>query len=228
MGEKFLEADMKNFLDACYGKCLNGFWKDKPVEEMARDYLMRYPSVESACDAMIKDKEVMCATDGFITSFGGFSSMLVTLPANVTSVLYMQMRMIACVAYMGGYNLNSDQTQTFVYACLAGISLSKVISKVSVNIGTRVTKNLISKIPGKTLTAINKKVGFRLLTKFGTKGVINFGRLIPIVGGFVGSGIDLVTTKIIANRAKKWFLESDFSYSAEQDNEADTVEAIVE
>lgn len=228
MGKKPSEGDMQNFLSACYGKCLTGFSMSKPVEEMARDYMDRYPSVSIACDAMIRKQNIKCMADGFVTSFGGFASMLVTLPANVTSVLYMQMRMIACVAYMGGYDLNSDQVQTFVYACLAGIGLSNVLSSIGVKIGTKLTKSLISKIPGKTLIAINKKVGFRLLTKFGTKGAINFGRLIPIVGGVVGGGVDLITTKIIANRAKKWFLEGSFDYSVEEDGGEEPIEASVE
>ena len=35
--------------------------------------------------------------------------------------------MIACTAYMAGYDLSSDQVQTFVYACLAGVSVNYCI-----------------------------------------------------------------------------------------------------
>ena len=42
------------------------------------------------------------------------------------------MRMIAAVAYLNGYDLNSDETQTFVYACLAGVSLNKVVKQAAV------------------------------------------------------------------------------------------------
>lgn len=219
---------MLNFLSACYDKCLKGFGMSKPVEEMAQDYMERHTSIQSACDAMIRKQNIKCMADGFVTSFGGFASMIVTLPANVTSVLYMQMRMISCVAYMGGYDLDSDQVQTFVYACLAGISLSDVLKTAGVSIGTKVAQNLISKIPGKTLSAINKKVGFRLLAKSGPKAVINFARFVPVLGGIVGGTVDLVTTNIIANRAKKWFLEGNFDYSVEKDSAEETIEASAE
>jgi hypothetical protein len=33
------------------------------------------------------------------------------------------------------------------------------------------------------LKKINQKVGFRLVTKFGEKGIINLSKLIPVVGG---------------------------------------------
>lgn len=51
----------------------------------------------------------------------------VTVPANVASVLYVQMRVIASTVYMAGYDLNCDQVQTFVYACLAGVSVNEFV-----------------------------------------------------------------------------------------------------
>lgn len=137
--------------------------------------------------------------------------MPVTIPANITSVLYVQMRMIACAAYMAGYNLDSDATQTLVYACLAGVSLNSFIKRFGVELGKKLTMSMIKKIPGKALTKINQKVGFRLLTKFGSKGLVNLGKMVPGVGGIIGGGMDLVETRIIADRAYNWYFLSDFN-----------------
>ena len=71
-----------------------------------------------------------------------------------------------------------------------------------------------------TLTKINQKVGFRFITKFGTKGIVNLGKLLPGVGAVVGGGLDLVETKIIVDRAYKWFLKGDFSVKGEEEDEA--------
>lgn len=73
---------------------------------MANDYLTKYHTKEEACKAMLRNQIAKCTTSGFVTGFGGIITMPVTLPANVGSVLYVQMRMIACVAYMNGYELN--------------------------------------------------------------------------------------------------------------------------
>lgn len=81
----------------------------------------------------------------------------------------------------------------------------------------------IKKIPGKTLTAINQKVGFRFITKFGTKGIVNLGKVIPVVGAVVGGGIDLIDTKIIAKRAYKWFIEGDFSIDEKQEESSEEI-----
>ena len=215
------QEHVMKILDSCYEKCLNGIPKVSPsVEEMANDYLKKYKTKEEACKAMIRNQIAKCATSGFITGFGGFITMPVTLPANITSVIYVQMRMIACTSYMAGFDLDSDQTQTLVYACLAGVAVNNVIKQAGIKFGVKFANGLIKKIPGKVLTKINQKVGFRFVTKFGTKGVVNLGKLIPGVGAVIGGGLDLVETKIIAKRSYKWFFEHDFSIN-KKDNEED-------
>lgn len=206
------QEDVMNLLDSCYEKCLNGVSMVSPsVEEMANDYLNKYPTKEEACKAMLNNQIVKCTTSGFVTGFGGFIVLPIAIPANISSVIYVQMRMIACTAYMAGYELNSDQTQTFVYACLAGVALNNALKQAGIKVGIKLANGVIKKIPGKVLTKINQKVGFRFITKFGTTGVVNLGKMIPGVGAIVGGGLDLAETKIIANRAYKWFWQGNFA-----------------
>ena len=214
------QEDIMKVLNACYEKCLDGIPKvSSGVEEIANDYLSKYPTKEEACKVMLRNQITKCTTSGFVTGFGGIITMPVTLPANVGSVMYIQMRMIACVAYMNGYDLNSDQTQTFVYACLAGVAVNELIKQAGIKFGIKFANGLIKKIPGKVLTKINQKVGFRFITKFGTRGIINLGKMLPGVGAVVGGGFDLVETKIIVDRAYKWFLEGDFSDEKQTEKE---------
>ena len=218
------QEDIMNILDSCYQKVLDGIPLVSPtVEQMANDYLEKYSTKEYAMKAMINNQIIKCTTSGFITGFGGFITMPVAIPANLSSVLYVQMRMIACCAYMAGFDLKSDQAQTFVYACLAGVGLNGALKQVGIKFGTKLAQNLINKIPGKVLVKINQKVGFRFITKFGTKGLVNLGKLLPGIGAVIGGGLDLVETKIIGARAYKWFLQGDFS-----SNDKSAVECIVE
>lgn len=217
------QEDIMNLLDACYEKCLNGIPVVSPsVEDMANDYMKKHNTKEAACKAMLRNQVAKCTTSGAVTGFGGLITMPVTIPANVGSVIYVQMRMIACVAYMADYELNSDQTQTFVYACLAGVAVNSLVKQAGIKFGVKFANGIIKKIPGKVLTKINQRVGFRFITKFGTKGIINLGKLIPGVGAVVGGGLDFVETKVIADRAYKWFFEGDFS--TKNDEEDDVIE----
>ncbi len=214
------QEDIMNLLDSCYEKCLNGIPKvSSSVEEMANDYLKKHQTKEDACKAMLRNQIVKCTASGVVTGLGGFITMPVALPANVGSVIYVQMRMIACVAYMADYELNSDQTQTFVYACLAGVAVSGLLKQSGIKLGVKFANGLIKKIPGKVLTKINQKVGFRFITKFGTKGIINLGKLLPGVSAIVGGGLDFAETKVIATRSYKWFFEGDFSINGEAEDD---------
>lgn len=200
--------DILKVLDKLYDKCKDGLGKvSPPVNVMADNYLKKNKKIEDAAKSMLNYQVAKCTTSGFITGFGGAITLPITIPANVSSVLYVQMRMIACTAYMAGMDLDSDQVQTFVYACLAGVSVNEVVKKFGVKLGVKVAEKGVKKIPGKVLTKINQKVGFRFITKFGEKGLINLGKAIPVVGAVINGGLDFAETKIIAKRAYKMFIK---------------------
>lgn len=218
------QDDIMKILDNCYEACLNGIPKvSDDVRIVADEYLNKYKNKETACKKMLDNQIIKCTTSGFITGFGGILTLPVSLPANITSVIYVQMRMIACAAYMGGYDLSSDETRTFIYACLAGVAVNGLIKQASLKFGVKFANVLIKKIPGKVLTKINQKVGMRFITKFGTKGVINLGKMVPGVGAVIGGSLDFIETKVIANRAYKWFIENDFSL----ENNEETTDNII-
>lgn len=207
---KIDDKDVIELLNIIYGKSINGIaGVSEPIGPFSDEYLKKYDA-EKACKKMMRNAIIKCTTSGVVTGFGGLITLPVTLPANVTSVLYVQMRMIASAAYMAGLDVNDDAVQTLVYACLAGVNVAEYVKKAGIVIGEKVAVTAVKRIPGKAITAINKKVGFRLLTKFGEKGVVNLGKMVPVVGAAVSGGFDLAETKIIANRAYKEFFEGDF------------------
>jgi hypothetical protein len=114
--------------------------------------------------------------------------------------------MIAALAVMGGYDVRDDQVKSLVYLCLAGNSAKDIAKGAGIVLGTKLSQSAIKSISGKTLTAINQKVGFRMVTKFGEKGVINLGKMVPLVGGVIGGTFDSVTTNTIGNIARDTFI----------------------
>ncbi len=222
------QEDIMNLLDNLYDVSTHGITKvSPPVEVLASDYLEKNENINAAAKSFINYQIAKCTTSGFLTGLGGLVTLPVAIPANISSVMYVQMRMISCLAYMGGYDVNSDQVQTLVYACLAGVSVNQVIKQVGIQFGTKLTTAMVKKIPGTVLVKINQRVGFRFITKFGTKGLINIGKAIPLVGGILSGGFDFAETKIIAERAYKMFIEGDFTTSSDEDYETiDVVEAV--
>ena len=198
------QEQIMDVMSKCYQAALDGLPGSKSCEELAQEYMDRYKASTIAARELIK--LLKCSASGFITGFGGLLTLPVTVPANVASVLYVQMRMIAALAAIGGYDVHSDEVQTLVYLCLVGSSLTDVVKSTGIKIANKVTTNMLKKLPGAVLTKINQKVGFRLLTKFGTKGAVNLVKVVPVAGALVGAGIDYGSTKLIADKAYNAFL----------------------
>lgn len=216
MVAKISQNEIMQLLDKLYDQSIHGIAKvSPPVEELANNYLEKSNDATTAAKKFINYQIAKCTTSGFVTGLGGLITLPVAIPANVGSVMYVQMRMIACLAYMGGYDTDSDQVQTLVYACLAGISIDQILKQAGIQFGNKFVMAMVKKIPGEVLTKINQKVGFRFVTKFGTKGIVNIGKAVPVVGGMISGGFDFVETKVIANRAYKMFINGDFNVSSE-------------
>ncbi|WP_203225939.1 hypothetical protein [Calothrix sp. PCC 6303] len=66
-------------------------------------------------------------------------------------------------------------------------------------------QNFIKQIPSKVLIEINKKIGFRLITKAGEKGVVNLMKMVPLVGGIVGGTFDGIFVNSCGQTAKTVF-----------------------
>lgn len=204
------EQQMMEILNTLYIKSIDGIPKvSLPIDDLVKDYLDKNEDVEKAAKSLINNSIVKCGTSGFLTSFGGFATLIAALPANITSVIYVQLRMCCAIAKMARYDIYSDQVQTFIFVCLTGSAMTDILKQAGVKFGEKLGISMIKKIPGKTLTAINKKVGFRFVTKFGEKGIVNLGKVIPVVGGVVGGGFDIASTSVIGKNAYSIFMKGE-------------------
>ena len=181
MNRESSAGKMVPVLDWAYDKAVNGVAGLDSAEELAESYVSEGGSRVDQANSLIRWQNAKAGTSGFVTGFGGLLTMPVTVPASISSVLYIQVRMIAAIAYIGGHNLTDDRVKTLVYVCLTGNAAREVLKDVGVVVGTKLTTNAIKRISGRTLVAINKKVGFRLFTKFGEKGAINLGKAVPFI-----------------------------------------------
>lgn len=223
------EEQMIEILNTLYIKSVNGIPKvSLPIDDLVEDYIKKNSTVEEAAKSLINNSTVKCGTSGFLTGFGGFASMLATLPANITSVMYVQLRMCCAIAKMAGYDIYSDQVQTLIYACLTGSAVSDVLKQAGIKFGNKFGVAMVKKIPGKTLTAINQKVGFRFVTKFGEKGIINLGKVVPVLGGLIGGGIDIASTRVIGYNAYKIFMKGETPTTEELEKEIPIEAEIIE
>lgn len=193
-------------LDKCYSAALQGIPKTKTCYQLAEEYEARYETKELAIRNFVKWQVAKCATSGFLTSLGGVITLPVAIPANLTTVWYVQLRMIATIAILSGYDPSDDEVQALAYLCLTGASISKVCREAGIKAGEKFAIGAIKKIPTEVINKINRIAMQRLITKFGETGIINLGKMVPVVGGIIGGGFDFVGTHAIANKAISTFL----------------------
>ena len=211
------ESTIQQALDWAYDKAVDGVPGLGTARELAEEYAKQAGSPIEQANSLIRWQIAKCATSGFITGLGGIITLPVAVPANIASVLYVQIRMIAAIAHLGGHDLRDDRVRSLVYMSLCGSASFDILKDVGIKIGTKLSQRMIQSISKEVIFAINKAVGFRLLTKFGTTGVINLGKAVPFVGGLIGGTLDGVSTNTIGNIARDLFISENAVVAQEAD-----------
>jgi len=206
MSKKPTHSIVLQALDLAYEKAINGLPGMDSAEELARPYLQQEGTLTERANSLIRWQNAKAGSSGFITGLGGFATLPVAIPANLMSVLYFQVRMIAAIASMGGHDIRDDRVKSMIYACLAGNMAKDILQEIGITIGTRLTAQMIGRISESAIVAINRKVGFLLLSKTGGRGAINLGKAIPLAGGVIGGFMDVFATNLIGNIARNAFI----------------------
>ena len=202
---KLNKDTMITILDSIYDNAVDGLPGVSSVEEEVQQEKAQYQGRSDHIDSVIKWAVVKSSASGFVSSVGGLITLPVTLPVGATASIYIQLRMISKIAYIYDHNINSEPVRKFVYVCLAGASVQNIFKAAGIKIGQKLTHQMISGISGKLLMQINEIVGFRLFTKFGSKGILNLGKMIPLAGGLIGGIIDGSWCLSSGTAAKKLF-----------------------
>lgn len=187
-------------LDWAYGRALAGFGGVDSAYELANSYMAQKGTRAQQVDSLIKWQVSKAATSGFLTGIGGVMTLPITIPANIASVIYIQIRMITAIAYMGGHDINSDKVRSLVYISMVGNGAKELLKDVGVRAG--------EKMAVRALAIIHEKVSVKLAGKIGEKGVSSLGKFVPVVGGVIGGSFDAVSTRAVGKVAKRIFIEN--------------------
>ncbi|MBK5723094.1 EcsC family protein [Dysgonomonas sp. Marseille-P4677] len=195
-------------LDWAYSKAVVGFTGVDSAYDLGNSYLLQNGTLEQQVDSLIKWQVAKAASSGFVTGLGGVMVMPLTVPANIASVIYVQIRMITAIAYMGGHDIKDDRVKSLVYICMVGNGAKELLKDLSI------------KASEKMLSKILEKVSAKLAAKAGTKGIASAGKAIPILGGVVGGSYDAVSTKIVGKVAKRIFIDKPEVIESEEDDKS--------
>ncbi len=174
--------------------------------EMAERARREQGSNEDAIRALARGATLRGGIGGFVTGLGGFVTMPIALPANVLEFYVQATRMVGAIATLRGYDVQDQRIRTAVLLTLVGSKSDEVLKKAGMSTGGgRLASIALKNMPPAALMIANKAVGFNLMRTVGGKALGKLGRGVPVVGGFVGGGIDAFMMKKIADHAMREF-----------------------
>jgi uncharacterized protein (DUF697 family) len=180
----------------------------KSSVDLARDFVndTRYSNGDHRIDSLIRWQVARAGTTGFATGLGGLATMPVTLPAGVMAAWIVQARMVGSIAHIRGYDLDDERVRTFALATVLGDAfVTQVAKEIGSVTATKLGTATLQRVPGRVFIELNKKMGFRFITKAGSKGVVNVSKFIPVLGGVVGGTVDATATMTVGAVAKRTF-----------------------
>ena len=184
---------------------IDGKGRFASAQKVADVAIARHRQTERAIDAIVRSHLLRGAAGGFITGLGGFITLPIALPANVLGFYLVATRMVAGIASARGYDIRQPQVRSAILLALVGADASDLLRKAGYSAGGRLANLAAQRLPGPALMALNKGVGFRLLSRVGRKSIARFGRAVPVVGGVVGAGVDAFLLRQIADHARQEF-----------------------
>lgn len=200
-----LGVKAKEVSDKILNVGVDGWGRWKGSIKVAEEHLATHGDAERAIKRLIATHVRLTSGTGFLAGLGGLITLPVTLPADFTALWLTQARLAGAIAYLRGYDVRSEEVRSVILISLIGSSATEALSQAGAQIGTKSAVSAIKQVPGRVLVQVNKMVGFRLITKAGTKGIVNLTKLAPVVGGVIGGGINFTSTRAVGAWAKKNF-----------------------
>lgn len=174
-----------------------------PTRKVGAD---EHVDIEKAIKRLVLESVEGASVNGFVTGLGGFIAMPLTIPANMAGTLVINARLAAAVAYLRGYDPQDPHVRTMVTLVAVGSNAQQIAKTIGIKVGEKVAMQAIKNIPIALIREINKKAGFMLLAKFGTKrSAITLAKGIPLVGGVVGGAVDATMTSFVGRTSRAMF-----------------------
>lgn len=213
-------ATFLQVFDWAYGRAIDGLPGFGGAEELVGKYAARHPDPDAAIKALILSQTALAGSAGLLTGIGGFVSLPVAIPANLVSALYIQVRLIAAIAHLRGYDIRTPEVRALVLACLTGSKAADTLKNAGARLSIRVTRDVAGwvspallkraeRAAGVATPALLKKAeraaGASATALAGAGNAAKMSKVVPVVGGVVAAGFDAAMTQLIGRAADRVF-----------------------
>jgi uncharacterized protein (DUF697 family) len=182
---------------------IDGYGRLPSAKSAAARHLQKQAgSADEAISSIIDHHVRLASAQGFVTNIGGLAMLPVAIPANITGVATVQVRMVAAIAHLRGYDLNDNRVRTALVMCLMG----------GEQVAEHIAEGTLPTSPLAVATApifdpeLDRLVAEEVLTdlaaRIGGKNVaLAIVKRVPLMGGGVSAVMDGIATYQIGRYA---------------------------
>lgn len=191
------------FLQKVLDRALRGVGPFDPAAQVADDALAEHGgNVDEAAEDLVKSHSKMAATQGFVTNIGGLVTMAVSVPANVTGLTLVQLRLHSALAHLHGHDLDSPSVRSAILVTLLGHDETEQLVKKGKLPGNARWLASAGSVAPDTPHQVASQVAATLIGQLGGKQLAStVGKRIPLFGGIVGAGTDARGTWKLGHQA---------------------------
>ena len=174
-------------------KAIDGFPGFPGSREIARKHLARTQDVDAAVKAVIDQHVRLAGAQGFVTNLGGVVTLAISIPTNLVGLAILQVRMVAAIAHLRGYEISAPRVRAAALMTLLGEDgVREAIEDKDLQdhphdlaVGADPDTTTLEKITAEVTQALVTRVG-------GKNATLTITRRVPIIGGAISAGVDAV------------------------------------
>jgi uncharacterized protein (DUF697 family) len=194
--------------DTVWGGVVSGTaqWNpEKSCYALVAEFRQSGRGIDQCVHSFIDWQTAKAGAGGFVLGLPGIVTAAVSIPADLTMITYIQLRMVAVIALLRGWDIQANGLKTVAFLCLLGSGAAGFIEQLGLPAQTQSTPLLFARLPSHILEKINAIVASKLLVGAAKTGVIGMVKFVPVVGGLVNGALDGFSTRSIGRQADALF-----------------------
>ena len=196
-----------NLLRTLLETAINGTSTLPGAKQAAAKHLAKHDSVEDALESLVLTHVGLAGAQGFVTSLGGLPTLAVALPANIAGLAVVQIRLIASIAHLRGYDIDSRQVRSAMTLCLLGRDAIQRLIDEGVLPSSAQAIATAPVFDESMDRLISEKVLGELVSRIGGRHAsLLLARRVPLLGGGVGATMDGLSTLEVGAHAREVFV----------------------
>jgi uncharacterized protein (DUF697 family) len=185
-----------SFIHQTVQRAVHGIGPLPPAAASAEKQLREQDGViDNAIDELIENHATMAAGQGFVTNLGGIATMAATVPVNITGLALLQVRLVAGIAHLRGYDLQDDRVRNAILLCMLGEQSVKELVKAKKVPGSPMVLATAPAYDPELDKLVAAEVTSALVGRvLGKRAAGAVARRVPVAGGVWAAGADAYNT----------------------------------